>query len=121
MRSPISETFSRKRYVIQCLVCGCFDVAERTDKFTCSTSCRVKAHRTGLVASMRQDIARSGFPETTPGSVARVNALVALCPEFLPAIKTGELCADDPEVVTAVRDKLMALVRAQMTAGEACP
>ena len=51
-------TDSRKHHIGVCLSCDVLFMAKRRDQLTCSPACRVKAHRTGKLKSIRQ-IARA--------------------------------------------------------------
>lgn len=101
-----------KCYVYQCLVCGALDLAERSDRATYSTACRVQAHRTGKLKRMR-DAEKSGFG-MTPGRYARASAIRVLRPDLIALIDRGELAEDGPKVMGAVFDEFKSRLWGQL-------
>jgi len=48
------ETYSEKCYIMVCDCCGLMFETQRKDQLTCSTACRVKAHRNGSLKALRK-------------------------------------------------------------------
>ena len=102
----MSETFSAKCYVFKCFVCGGLDVSHRSDKTTCSSACRVKAHRQGILKRLRKRITEQVDRHFTPAHMARFHAVRELCPDLAARIEAGELELDDMAVRQAAHDEL---------------
>jgi hypothetical protein len=102
---PRAVTFSTKRYILVCPVCGLLFDATRRDQITCSGACRVWAHRNGKLADIRAVAKSIGV---TLSDLAMTKALRRLCPELQPRIRDGslELDAAQQEVGKAF-DKLV--------------
>jgi hypothetical protein len=49
----IPVTLNPKCYVFVCFGCDLLAISERSDALTCSTACRVRAHRTGRLKEVR--------------------------------------------------------------------
>jgi hypothetical protein len=104
MCDEMAVTLSAKRYIAVCAGCSRLFDSERRDVMTCSGACRVKAHRSGALKSLRS--AALSF-EVKPASILQCQAVVRLCPELEPEIAAGKIKLDAvmPRVAAAF-DKL---------------
>lgn len=95
-----SETYSRKRYVSVCLGCRTLFDTVRRDQMTCSSACRVKAHRNGEIANRR---ALADECKVAPASIGHAIAVDLLLPDQSSRIMAGAVTIDDvmPELVRA--------------------
>jgi hypothetical protein len=100
-------TLEHKRYVFVCVGCRRLACSERSDAITCSTACRVRAHRNGSAKRLR-DIADA--LDVRPGLVQQAAAIKALTPEIDAEIQAGKRRIDD-EVRRAVWEAFRERVR----------
>lgn len=109
----MTVTDRHKRYVFVCAGCDKLAESERSDAITCSTACRVSAHRNGSIKTLRA-IAKAW--DITPALIQRVAAIKELAPEFEGALRDGTRQIDDDEIHATVRqrfnERVMAAVRA---------
>jgi hypothetical protein len=87
-----------KCYIFVCLACDALDIAERTDKITCSTACRVQAHRTGAIKRLRKQLDANHLRDISLGRVLRGKAIERLYPEIVPDLLSGTRGMDDDAV-----------------------
>ncbi len=79
-------------FVFVCVACNLLFDAERRDRLTCSTACRVKAHRSGDLKRLRS-IAKAW--DTHPAGIQRGAAVDRLRPDLGDRIMRGELKQDN--------------------------
>lgn len=91
----MSVTDSDKRYVFVCAGCDKLAESERSDAITCSTACRVRAHRNGSLKTLRA-IAKAW--DITPAMIQRAAAIEELAPEFEGALLDGTRQIDEDEI-----------------------
>ena len=99
-----------KCYVYRCVACGGLDLADRADKLTCSTACRVKAHRSGETARIK-GIAALPAVRCEPGMIARACALAALWPEAEEQVRSGHRTIDSDDTQAEMRRRFWAMSR----------
>ncbi|MBK6788739.1 MAG: hypothetical protein IPG77_14170 [Betaproteobacteria bacterium] len=75
-------------YVFQCAGCGLLDMADRRDVMTCSSACRVKAHRSGSAARLRRIAETYGIP---PALIRQTAAVELLRPDLAQQVKSGAM------------------------------
>jgi hypothetical protein len=85
----IRRTYSRKEYVIACLVCDTLLLTQRADQYTCSAKCRAAFHRSGV----KKIIARAGLDDVKPGMAAQVSAIQILGDDLARLVQKGESIA----------------------------
>jgi hypothetical protein len=90
-----------------CIGCRRLACSERSDAITCSTACRVRAHRNGSAKRLR-DIAAA--QDVSPGLVQQVAAIEALTPEIADEIWAGKRRIDE-EVRRAVWEEFLERAR----------
>lgn len=83
-------------WVFVCAGCGLLASSKRSDAMTCSTACRVRAHRSGRIKELHgicQMFAlkdeRTGKPK--PEGILHASAITELCPELADQILAGHL------------------------------
>jgi hypothetical protein len=84
MTTPV--TLKPKCYVYVCVGCGLLADSGGSDALTCSTRCRVKAHRNGDLRRLRAEAKSLHIP---PASILQAKALLTLCPHLAPAVVGG--------------------------------
>lgn len=99
-------TYSTKCYTYVCAGCGKLSQSNRRDQLTCSTACRVKAHRNGSIKALR-DLAVSF--DISPASIVQSKAIGALRPDLAEQISRREILFAD-----AMRETNHALITAVM-------
>lgn len=99
-------TYSRKRYVFVCAGCGLLADSVRRDQMTCSTACRVRAHRNGTLQRWKDIAASQGIP---PAMIGQAQAIGRLRPDLEQQCKEGTLTIDEaqPDMLQAF-NKLLA-------------
>ncbi len=80
-------THKAKCYVYVCAGCRLFDVAERSDRTTCSGACRTRAHRSGRLKFVRE-LARKY--DITVASILQAEAIRRLRPDLATEIAAGK-------------------------------
>lgn len=110
----MTVTDRHKRYVFVCAGCDKLAESERSDAITCSTACRVRAHRNGSMKTLR---AIAKVWDITPALIQRAAAIEELAPEFAGALLDGTRRIDDDEVRATVQrrfnERAMAAARAE--------
>lgn len=81
-----------KCYVFVCVGCNLLAMSERSDTLTCSTKCRVRAHRNGSLETLRT-IARDA--DVRPGIIQQCAAVQRLRPDLAEQVRAGTLKLDD--------------------------
>lgn len=81
-------------YVIVCAGCDLLAYAERADQITCSSACRVRAHRNGSGDALRLLASDHRLPA---GMLARAGAMWRLRPDLAERVKQGEIDIDDAD------------------------
>lgn len=104
-------TFPAKRYVFVCLGCGGLSDSDRKDQMTCSTACRVRAHRTGETKRTREAAQNVDVPVAT---MLRAGALSKLCPALGDRVAAGELKLNDAFALDAVRAEYKKLIEREL-------
>lgn len=89
---PVTDGPKLYPYVFVCAGCGCLVDSERSDAITCSTACRVRAHRNGLIKTLR---AQCKAWQVRPSMVMQGRAIAELLPEAEKHIMSGEVTFDD--------------------------
>lgn len=93
-------TLRRKRYtgprVFVCAGCNLLAIAERSDQTTCSTACRVRAHRNGKLELLREQAVQFALVDTTTGKPQvslqlQAQAIYRLLPDLSQEIAAGTL------------------------------
>lgn len=79
-------------WVYVCIGCGLLDQTERRDTITCSTACRVRAHRNGSSKALRE--AAAAFKIDASG-IAQAEAVRVLRPDLIPKMEAGLLELED--------------------------
>ncbi len=94
-------TLSHKRYVIVCIGCDLLAIATRSDKLTCSTACRVRAHRSGKASDLRGMAVEH---KVHPAMIQQAKAINRLQPDLMELVHNGKLTIEDaqPLMVTAL-------------------
>lgn len=117
-------TVSAKRYsgpwVYVCPGCGLLDLADRIDKTTCSTACRVRAHRSGELERLRRMAIRSSLVDDRTGKpriagILHGAAIDSLRPDLGDEIMAGRITIAQamPDVVAAFWVRLRAALAEQ--------
>jgi hypothetical protein len=95
-RHDDSVTLKPKCYVknvFVCAGCGRLNASERSDALTCSTACRVRAHRSGILKVIRALGGPDNIPP--PDVILRANAVKRLRPDLADQIVAGTRTIDD--------------------------
>ena len=89
-----------KCYIYVCAGCDLLDFADRSDKMTCSTACRVRTHRNGYLKLLRDVGRRVGV---YPAIILQIDAIKRLCPDLYEQLRARSLTIEDaqPEVWNA--------------------
>jgi hypothetical protein len=99
----MSVTLKAKRFsntVFVCLGCDLLACSERSDALTCSSQCRVSAHRSGR-AQRRREIAED--IDVPPSLIAQIDACRRLLPaDTLSRLRSGKVKIDSPEIRAAI-------------------
>ena len=95
----VTGTRKRYGYVFVCLGCDLLSESSRADATTCSPACRVRVHRhpelrDSMAEGARQASKSSGH-KITLASIMQTEAARRLCPEFVPALRAGDLRVED--------------------------
>ena len=98
----MTETFSGKCYVMVCGGCNCLFDAQRDDQLTCSSACRVKAHRNGSLKALR---ALAESFEIKPGQILQAAAIDRLGMGDL--VMSGNLKLNGDSRVSAALNRLV--------------
>jgi hypothetical protein len=91
-RNTSRETLRRHLFV--CAGCGCIDIADRRDQLTCSTACRVRAHRNGTLRRLREDARQM---DIRPAGILQAAALDRIDPAVSDRIMRREIDADEAQ------------------------
>ncbi len=98
----MTVTLKPKRYrpwewVFVCAGCGLLACSERSDAITCSTACRVKAHRGTWLKEVK---ALAKALHIQPADILHSKAIVRLRPDFEELVRDGKLTIEGamPEV-----------------------
>lgn len=81
-------THTPKCYVFVCMGCGLLACSRRSDALTCSTQCRVKAHRNGSLQALRE-LAES--IDVRPAMIRQALAVTTLRPDLEERITAGRM------------------------------
>lgn len=111
----MTVTDGHKRYVFVCAGCDKLAESERSDAITCSTACRVRAHRNGSIKTLRV-IAKAW--EVTPALIQRATAIKELAPEFEGALLDGTRQIDDDEIRETVYRRFAKRLMAEAKAAQ---
>ena len=88
-------TLSCKCYVFVCCGCDLLSVSSRNDALTCSTACRVRAHRSGHIKMLRELAHSLGLVnddgKPMPAGIKQCNAIQRLRPDLSERITAGTL------------------------------
>jgi hypothetical protein len=76
------------KHIFKCAGCGCLVDSDRSDALTCSTACRVRAHRNGKIKRLREIAEMMDIP---PGIIVQCQAITGLRPDLDDAIRDGKL------------------------------
>src|SRR5260370_28561727 len=85
-------TFCEKRYIFVCVGCSRLAESQRPDTLTCTTACRVRAHRSGTTRKLRAEAASS---EVKPSTLLHAQAVEELRPDLGDRIMPGESPIED--------------------------
>lgn len=88
----MTVTHSPKCYVSVCVGCDLLFQTSRKDQLTCSTACRVRAHRNGSVEALRVVAMKMKIP---PALLQRCKAVDRLLPHETTRLIAGEVEVDD--------------------------
>lgn len=90
-----SVTLIGKRYVFVCCGCDLLNVSSRNDALTCSTACRVRAHRSDRIKILRELALNVGLVnddgKTMPAEIKQCEAIERLRPDLSERIRAGTL------------------------------
>jgi hypothetical protein len=99
----MSVTLKPKRFsntVFVCLGCDLLACSERSDALTCSSQCRVSAHRSGR-AQRRREIAED--IDVPPSLIGQIEACRRLLPaDMLDRLRSGQVEIHEPEIRAAI-------------------
>jgi hypothetical protein len=99
----MSVTLKAKRFgntVFVCLGCDLLACSERSDALTCSSQCRVSAHRSGRAQRRREMAANS---KIAPSFLGQVDASLRLLPaDMLNRLRSGQVEIHEPEIRAAI-------------------
>lgn len=88
-------TLNRKCYIFVCCGCDLLNVSSRNDALTCSTACRVRAHRSGHIKMLRKLAGSLGLVnddgKTLPARIIQHEAIERLRPDLAERIATDTL------------------------------
>lgn len=88
-------THSRKCYTFVCCGCDLLNVSSRNDALTCSTACRVRAHRSGYIKTLRELARRLGLVnddgKPMPAGIKQCEAIQRLRPDLAERIDAETL------------------------------
>lgn len=82
---------SSKCYVYVCVGCDLLNMSERSDALTCSTKCRVRAHRNVSMQVLRALASRL---DITPASIQQAAAVQRLRPDLADQVAAGKVTFD---------------------------
>ena len=105
----MNVTYSEKCYIMTCDCCGLMFETQRKDQLTCSTVCRVKAHRNGSLKALRK-LAES--LDLEPGQILQASAIDKLGLHDL-AIRGEIKLNGDPRVSKAFNKLVWAIVESR--------
>ncbi len=112
-------TLNNKCYIFVCCGCGLLDVSSRNDALTCSTACRVRAHRSGLIKSLRKlahdmDLYNDDDKLFVAG-IKQAEAIKRLRPDLFADIEAGTLTIKQaqPEMYRSFMELVCRQVRAE--------
>lgn len=107
-------TLKSKCYVFVCAGCDLLAVSDRSDALTCSTQCRVRAHRNGSLKALR-DLAAGPAFRIPPALIQQTAAVQRLRPDMADRILAGTMDIDDtrPEVWSAFWSLLSSQIEAR--------
>jgi hypothetical protein len=88
-----AATYSRKRYIVQCVGCGLLADVRRADSLVCCPACRVVAHRNGSMKRLRALAKAHG--DFSPQLFLRASAMAVLLPGQAERVACGEVTLDD--------------------------
>lgn len=93
-------TLKPKCYVFVCAGCDLLAASERSDALTCSTQCRVRAHRNGWLKTLH---GIAGGMHISTASILQAKAVNQLRPDLVERLRDGKMTLDDtrPEVWAA--------------------
>ena len=102
-------TYARKRYVSECIGCERLFDSVRRDQVTCSTACRVRAHRSG---ALKRRHSQAEALRITPALIGHGRAMHALRPDLEAKVMAGEATFEDimPELVAAYDERIRSLL-----------
>ena len=95
-------TLKVKCYIFVC--CGCDDLSgsSRNDALTCSTACRVRAHRSGSIKILRKLAHDLGLcnddGKPLPALIKQTEAIERLRPDLSAGIKAGTLTIKQAQI-----------------------
>jgi hypothetical protein len=96
--SHVTDSGTCYEWVFKCAGCGLLASSRRSDATTCSTACRVRAHRSGATAArtrLAEMLAivneRTGRPN--PALMGHADAIYVLRPDLAERVYAGELTA----------------------------
>jgi len=97
-------------YIYKCLGCGLLDAVERRGVLTCSTACRVRAHRNGTAEALRKLARDFKIP---PELILQCEAAVALSADIARRLHAGLVEMDDvqPEMCRLFNQLAMRMAR----------
>lgn len=87
-------THRRKCYVFVCAGCDLLSYSERSDAITCSTKCRVRAHRNGWLKTLH---AIADSFDIHPSGILHCKAIERLRPDLTSRIAAGSLTIADAQ------------------------
>ena len=104
-----------KCYTFVCAMCRGLAMSSRADALTCSSACRVRAHRQPeLLRSVRELAATMRIP---PASILQSQAVIHLRPDLADKIRDGHLTLE--AVQPEVRQALLELIAQHSSAAKA--
>ena len=92
IRAGRAVTLATKCYVFICLGCAQLETSERSDRLTCSTACRVRAHRNGRLQMVRAAARTQRIP---PALLPQCHAIKVLRPDLAAEILVGRVDIED--------------------------
>lgn len=104
-------THKPKCYVFVCAGCDLLSQSERSDALTCSTQCRVRAHRNGWLKTLHGIADRMHI---SAASILQAKAVQQLRPDLADRMRAGTITLDDarPEVWSALWSLLSSQIEA---------
>jgi hypothetical protein len=110
----MTVTLKPKRFsqtVFVCLGCDLLACSARSDALTCSSQCRVSAHRSGRAREHR-DLAKQF--DIAPSLVTQIDACRRLLPaDTLSRLRSDKVKIDSPEIRAAIWQAFMAVLLRQ--------